>query len=449
MTGPNQSDTERRYTPIPSANESNTSQSPTVSSVPVSNGSSSATPTSETTSTEKTPLLPSSHPPSAEAVAQDVTKVDVGSDSDSDDDIVVFRRGEKKKKKLDYWRICSFMLPYALPQSLRLRFISVSVLTLTIVLRVLALVPAYALKLAVDSVADRNPQPPYFAILLYFGTQMLSSALGSVKSTAKEILVAEIKQRFAVDAFKTLVDLDFHFHTRQKSGNRFAIIWRGAYSVKNLMDTVLFNALPTCFECIVVVAIFFHLKKPLISLIVFVSVVIYWVISKFRTDVIVKQNRRSNEVYDDMSAQEVDTLMNIETVKMFGNEDPEVEKYDGLRTEVRRMDINYSSVAKVFGFATGFVTKGATSLSLLVAAVGAANGSITAGDFVLINAYIGQLFSPLMGLSGMYSSLLRSASSVEAVIKVFDRESAVPDMPNSTDVHEVGYAHVRRRRRCG
>lgn len=134
----------------------------------------------------------------------ETAQVDVGSDSDSsDDDIIVFRRHDDKKKKkpLRWYRILKFMLPYALPQSLRLRFISVTVLTISLAMRVLRLVPAYALKLAVDSVAARNPKPPYFAILLYFGTQMVMSILGSGQSTIKEILDGEIQQKFAVGAY--------------------------------------------------------------------------------------------------------------------------------------------------------------------------------------------------------------------------------------------------------
>lgn len=187
------------------------------------------------------------------------------------------------------------------------------------------------------------------------------------------------------------------------------------------------------FECTLVVVIFFHLGTPFISLIVFISVVIYWIVSKLRTDVTVDQERRSNKIRDELKAKEVDTLINIETVKLFGTEEREIRAYDGLRTEVREMNTQFEIVGEGFGLGTTAVQKGAASAALALAAVGASNGTLTAGDFVLINSYIGQLFAPLLSLSGTYSSIMRATASVETVIKMFDIEPTIVDMPKAIE----------------
>lgn len=144
-----------------------------------------------------------------------------------------------------------------------------------------------------------------------------------------------------------------------------------------------------------------------------------------------EQERRSNKLKDELKAKEVDTLINIETVKLFGTEDREIHAYDGLRTEVRKMNTEFEIVGEGFSLGTTAVQKGAASAALALAAVGASNGNLTAGDFVLINSYIGQLFAPLLSLSSTYSSIMRATASIETVTKMFDREPTIVDMPKA------------------
>lgn len=152
---------------------------------------------------------------------------------------------EKEEKNIDWGRILRFMLPYAVPYSFRLRLLAASSLALTLVLRVLNLVPAYAIKLAVDSVASKEPKPPLAAIGLYFGVGMLCTAIGSVEDLASQFLHSEVRQNFAVDAFRHLHHLDMSYHLKQKSGKVSSIIWRGSYGIEQLMDVLLFTAIPT------------------------------------------------------------------------------------------------------------------------------------------------------------------------------------------------------------
>lgn len=110
----------------------------------------------------------------------------------------------------------------------------------------------------------------------------------------------------------------------------------------------------------------------------------------------VDQRRENNKILDECYSKEVDTLINVETVKVFGMEDFEVNSYDSLRTRAREMKNSFSVVSQGFSFAKSLVQSGAGTCALALAAVGASNGKLSAGDFVIINAYIGQLFSPLL-----------------------------------------------------
>jgi len=150
--------------------------------------------------TEKTPLLSSPVPAPAQKKKGDAPEV--VSDSESEKDPLLWRTSVTKK--LNYLRVLRFMFPYAVPDTFRLRAVSLSVLLLTMLLRALQLVPPYALKLAVDQVASKNPEPPFSAIMLYFAAVMLQALLNSANSVLKVILNSEVKQRFGVDAFRHL-----------------------------------------------------------------------------------------------------------------------------------------------------------------------------------------------------------------------------------------------------
>lgn len=152
--------------------------------------------------TEKTPLIP-------KTAARKQNKVEEVSDSESEKDPLLWRR--TVTKPLKWYRVLKFMIPYAIPDTMKLRLVSLTVLLLTMLLRALQLVPPYSLKLAVDQVASKNPEPPLSAILLYFAAVMLQALLSSAKAVLKVILDSEVKQRFAINAFDHLGTF-FHLH---------------------------------------------------------------------------------------------------------------------------------------------------------------------------------------------------------------------------------------------
>lgn len=191
---------------------------------------------SENGLSEATPLL---------AAAKGKQGTDSNTVKISDENQEDKKKKEEEKKKLEWGRILKFMLPYAMPYSIRLRLLTVSALVLTVLVRILSLVPPYAIKIAVDSVSNHEPKPPLGAITLYFGANMLRTALSSLDSIGNQFLHSEIRQNFAVDAFRHLHHLDMTYHLNQKSGRVSRIIWRGSYGIETLMDIILFNAMPT------------------------------------------------------------------------------------------------------------------------------------------------------------------------------------------------------------
>lgn len=213
---------------------------PTTTSPSTSNLVQESTTKTETSNpTETTPILST---PNRNGNGNDD---DDDSDSESEDEGVIIRWRDPIKKPLNYSRIYRFMRPYALPATDRLWLISLANILVIVAIRAINLVPPYALKLAVDSIAINYRNPPFRELIIYLIAVMLRSLFSSANHVLQTILRRKAKKQFAVDSFTRMVHQDMGFHTKQKGGSRFRIMWRGAEAVAMLMQEILFNVIPT------------------------------------------------------------------------------------------------------------------------------------------------------------------------------------------------------------
>lgn len=194
---------------------------------------------------EPTPDTENSNPTESAPLVPPSTYNEDDSSSESEDEGIIMRWRDPTKTRLDYSRIFSFMKPYALPSTNRLRLVTGANIAIVIMIRGINLVPPYALKLAVDSISSDCSNAPFKTLIVYLLSIMLISFLSSVSHVLQTILRRQAKKKFAVDSFKHMVHLDMKFHTKQKRGSRFRIIWRGAEAVAMLMQEILFNVIPT------------------------------------------------------------------------------------------------------------------------------------------------------------------------------------------------------------
>jgi len=166
------------------------------------------------------------------------------SSSESEDDSVINWRDDTRKP-LNYRRVFEFMFKYAFPDTHGLRLVTGVNILIIIAIRAINLVPPYAIKLAVDSISSDSTNTPFQALIIYLLAVILRSMFSSLNHVLQTILRKRAKTQFAVDSFHRMVHLDISFHTKQKGGSRFRIIWRGAEAVATLMQEVLFNVIPT------------------------------------------------------------------------------------------------------------------------------------------------------------------------------------------------------------
>lgn len=185
---------------------------------------------------ETTPLLP----PDSFAVPVDDAGSDTGRDDSSDDSV-----------EIDWGRLANFIWPYLLPSTSRMRLsCALSVLS-TVLSTFVHLIPPFAFKLAVDTLAENAARPPdagvapLFAIALGFSGKVFGSLLGYMSTLTYSMVSSQNRQRFAVNVFRHLQHLDLEYYTKRKTGEVQRVMDRGTESIDTLMDIVVFTLAPT------------------------------------------------------------------------------------------------------------------------------------------------------------------------------------------------------------
>ncbi|CAN8063967.1 unnamed protein product [Agarophyton chilense] len=335
--------------------------------------------------------------------------------------------------------------PYMIPETTKLRLIALFSLVMVFCNKLLILVPPYAYKLAVDALANNllgGPLiVPYGAIFLYIGSRVLADLIQAIQQYSFSIVASDSTKRFAIDLFSHLQNLSLAFHLQRKTGEVLRVMNRGTNSIETLFSTLLTTLLPVVFEVAVVSSIFLHLGTPMIALIILITVIAYFVYTIVVTKWRVHIRRDLIDIDNQLFQKAADTLLNYETVKMFGMEYEEATAYKDLAEEYREKRIFSRATLRVLNFGQSFIQRGGLMGCMFLAARAVAHGGLTPGDFVLINTYVSQIFQPLFFLGTSYRIISQAATDLEKSIDLMhqevtvkDREDAIPLNMSEKDI---------------
>ena len=272
---------------------------------------------------------------------------------------------------------------------------------------------------------------PIALILAYGLIRLANVLLGEIRDTLFGRVTERAMRRIGLTVFKHLHALDLSFHLSRRTGGLSRDIERGTNGISFLMRFLVFNIVPTFLELFLVMGILWQQYRFEFALIVFVSVVSYVWFSKKTTDWRTQFIREANQADSRSSSRAVDSLLNFETVKYFTNEKYESGLYD--------VELEHWEKAKRKNRLTLFLLNGGQALiisasmtaMLLLAASEVSNGRMTIGDFVLVNAFMMQIFMPLNFLGFVYREIKSSMTNIEkmfsllkVVPKVADKENA-------------------------
>lgn len=325
------------------------------------------------------------------------------------------------------------MVSRLIPHVLRDKHRVVLALALLALAKAAALTGPWILKLLVDGLAaaPENLLLPVGLIGAYAGLRLASGWLGEWRDLVFGRVTERTMRNVGVQVFAHLQSLDLAFHRSRQTGSLSRDIERGITGIRFLLRFLLFNILPTLLELVVVGAILIIGFGWSYGALMLVSVVVYVVWSVQVTEWRTRHVRDSHARDSAAHGRAVDALLNFETVKYFGAETRETQRYDAelahwetaMRGSRRSLAVLNGGQILIIGLALLGM--------LLLAGRGVVAGDHTVGDFVMINAYLVALFTPLNFLGFVYREIKASLVALQRLFTLLDAQPTVRTAPSA------------------
>ncbi len=327
------------------------------------------------------------------------------------------------------WHTVRTLLPYLLEFKWRVTFV--------VILLVLAKLTSVAVPLMLKEIVDAMDKPkamlavPVILVVGYGLLRLFSTLFGELRDAAFAKVTQRAIRRVAIKVFAHLHDLSLRFHLERQTGGMSRDIERGTRGISFLLTFLLFNILPTLLEIGLVAAILFVKYSPWFAIITFATLVVYIVFTLFITEWRMVYRRTMNDMDSKANTRAIDSLINYETVKYFGNEQFEANRYDEhmSKWEVSAVQ-NQTSLAALNAGQSTIIAVGVTLLMLL-AADEVVQGKMTLGDLVLVNVFMLQLYMPLHFLGFVYREIKNALADMERMFTLLNEHREVEDAPNA------------------
>ncbi|MDP3842849.1 MAG: ABC transporter ATP-binding protein/permease [Oxalobacteraceae bacterium] len=284
-------------------------------------------------------------------------------------------------------------------------------------------------------------------ILVAYGVLRMATTLFT---ELREFIFAKVTQRavrtIALRVFRHLHALSLRFHLNRQTGGMTRDIERGTRGISTLVSFTLFNILPTAIEITLVIgylALHYDVWFSVITTVALVSYVIFTVlVTEWRTHF----RRTMNDLDSKASARAIDSLINYETVKYFGNEDYEASRYDDGLQRYEVAAVKSQTTLSVLNTGQAIIIASAVTLILWRATQGVIDRTMTLGDLVLVNAFMIQLYIPLNFLGVIYREIKQSLADMERLFALLEQNREVADnagaKPLQVNGAELRFAHV-------
>jgi ATP-binding cassette subfamily B protein len=285
------------------------------------------------------------------------------------------------------------------------------------------------------------------ATLVAYGLLRLSTTMFT---ELREFLFARVTQRavrtIALKVFRHLHSLSLRFHLNRQTGGMTRDIERGTRGVSSLISYTLFNILPTLVEITLVLGYLVTHYDIWFSVITFSALVIYITFTILVTNWRTHFRRTMNDLDSKANTKAIDSLLNYETVKYFGNEDYEANRYDEGLQRYEKAAVKSQTSLSLLNTGQSAIIAIAVTLILWRATQGVIDGKMSLGDLVLVNAFMIQLYIPLNFLGVIYREIKQSLADMERLFSLLDENREVDDAPHAKPLQpqgaEVRFNHV-------
>jgi ATP-binding cassette, subfamily B, heavy metal transporter len=340
------------------------------------------------------------------------------------------------------------LLPYLWPKGrpeIRVRVLSAVVLLVGAKLATIVIPLFY--KQAVDALSSAGGAEIALSVavgfvLAYGGARVVSQVFTELREIVFARVAHQAMHQVALETFQHLHRLSLRFHLDRQTGGLNRAIERGTAGIENLLHFMLFQIVPTILEIAMVCGMLWYLYDWRFAAITFATIVLYVAYTFAITAWRLRYRRAMLEAEGEASTKAVDSLLNYETVKYFGNERHEAQRFDKSLDAYEKAAVLSKTSLSLLNVGQGFVIAvGLTGVMWLAAQMVAA-GNMTVGGFVLVNAYLIQLYLPLNFLGMVYREVRQALIDMQSMFRLLHAEAEILDKPGAPDLAVAG-GHVR------
>jgi ATP-binding cassette, subfamily B, heavy metal transporter len=328
------------------------------------------------------------------------------------------------------WSTILSLLPYLWPKhefGLRVRLVLASIAM--VLAKVATVYVPILYSHAIDHLVHKaGPLAvPAAIIVAYAVVRIAAAAFGELRDAIFAAVQMRASRVVARQTFEHLHALSMRFHLDRQTGGLSNIILRGTLGIQNVLRLATFNVMPTIIELVLTVGILWRLFNFWYALITFLAVGCYMAFTFTFTAWRTKFRRTMNETDNEAQTKAIDSLLNFETVKYFGNEAHESRRYDESLARFEQASVKSQVSLNALNIGQGVIISVALAVLMLMAANGVVHHTMTVGQFVLVNTYLMQLYVPLNFLGFVYLQINQGLIDMEQMFSLLRVEHEITD----------------------
>ncbi len=327
------------------------------------------------------------------------------------------------------WHTIGRLLPYLLEYKGRVA----AALVFLVAAKLANVTVPIVLKDIVDSLSPEHAAlaVPVALLLAYGALRFATTLFTELREVAFARVTHRAVRRIALEVFRHLHSLSLRFHLDRQTGGMSRDIERGSRAIASLMGYTVYSILPTLLEIALVTGILLYKYDVAFALITFVTLTAYIGFTVTVTEWRTKFRRLMNEEDSRANTRAIDSLLNYETVKYFGNEAHEARRYDENLQRYERAAVKSTTSLSMLNAGQSFIIAAGATAVMWKAAAGVVAGAMTLGDLVLVNAFMIQLYIPLNFLGVLYREIKQSLADMERMFRLLEEHREVEDRPGA------------------
>jgi ATP-binding cassette, subfamily B, heavy metal transporter len=339
-----------------------------------------------------------------------------------------------KGRLKDELRALGALAPYLWPRdSFELRARVVLAVALLLAGKLVNIYVPLLYKRAVDALSPSHAliTVPIALIVAYGAARVMSQGFNELRNAVFAKVSQRAIRRLALRAFRHVHALSLRFHLDRRTGGLSRAIERGTAGIDFLLSFMLFNVVPTLFEILLVCGILWRLFNWTFAAVTLATIVVYISFTFSITDWRVRFRREMNDRNTEANTKAVDGMLNFETVKYFANEEHELRRYDAALQAYERAAVRSETTLTLLNLGQGTIIASGLVGIMILAGRGVAAAEMTVGDFVLVNAYLIQLYTPLNFLGMVYRNIKQSLTDLEQMLVLLAVKPEIEDRPGA------------------